>query len=188
MDNLNYTLTRLYTDREAFRLFRSLELEIVYLQDPKIFVYGRHVSLPRKIAAYGDSGTSYAFSGLGVCAEPWTETLSKIKHRIQLTTGDEYNFVLINRYENGNQYIGKHRDGESELCPKSNIASLSLGGERTFVFSRSGHEDVRLHLLNGSLLIMKPPTNRYWYHSLPKSKTSEIPRINLTFRKIKQWT
>lgn len=43
---------------------------------------------------------------------------------------------------------------------------------------------VKLQLASGSLLLMNPPTNTYWYHSLPRRAAVLRPRINLTFRRI----
>jgi len=87
--------------------------------------------------------------------------------------------------------MGEHKDDEKELDPKSSIASLSLGASRDFVFrhqenKRGGkkHANVKIVLENGSLLLMNSPTNRFWYHSLPKRKTCKSVRINLTFRKM----
>ncbi|MEJ7694779.1 alpha-ketoglutarate-dependent dioxygenase AlkB, partial [Daejeonella sp.] len=37
-------------------------------------------------------------------------------------------------------------------------------------------------LENGSLLLMKGPTQTNWLHSLPKTTKVNTPRINLTFR------
>lgn len=101
--------------------------------------------------------------------------------------------LLFTRYKDGQDHIGEHRDDEKELdllCP---IASVSLGAARDFVFR---HRDargkqscqqikpVKLELAHGSLLLMNPPTNTFWYHSLPVRKKVLLPRINLTFRRI----
>lgn len=90
--------------------------------------------------------------------------------------------------------MGEHRDDEKELDPLGPIASVSLGAARDFIFrhrdARGKHgrhrhiEPVKLELSHGSLLLMNPPTNKFWYHSLPIRKKVLNPRINLTFRRI----
>jgi hypothetical protein len=40
-------------------------------------------------------------------------------------------------------------------------------------------------LQTGSLLLMKGETQRFWQHSLPKSKRVVAPRVNFTFRRMK---
>merc|ERR1712059_31754 len=103
--------------------------------------------------------------------------------------GVTYNFVLINRYKDGLDKMGDHKDDEKELDPQVPIASLSLGAERGFVFKHQDRQNlqmpvVKLNLKPGMLLLMKPPTNKFWYHGLPARKSCSSPRISLTFRKI----
>lgn len=99
----------------------------------------------------------------------------------------------MRRYKDGEDHIGEHRDDERELVPRSPIASVSFGACRDFVFRHCNSrgkkatrhvEPVKLQLAHGSLLLMKYPTNVYWYHSLPPRKRVLAPRINLTFRKV----
>ena len=98
-------------------------------------------------------------------------------------------FVL--RYKDGNDYIGEHKDDETELVAGHPIASLSLGEARDFVFR---HQDSRgrkasrcidpvsVELQHGTLLMIKHPTNNYWYHwYISQRKTEE----NLFWNKFK---
>jgi alkylated DNA repair dioxygenase AlkB len=81
--------------------------------------------------------------------------------------------------------VGWHSDDEKELGREPVIASVSLGGERKFVFKhKRNSEKVEIILAAGSLLIMKGTCQQHWVHSLPKSKKVPDPRINLTFRTI----
>ncbi|KAG7274723.1 hypothetical protein CRUP_021164 [Coryphaenoides rupestris] len=91
--------------------------------------------------------------------------------------------------------MGEHRDDERELDPPL-PDRLRLPGSRPglclpaqdVVRGRAGQrrriEPVKLQLASGSLLLMNPPTNTYWYHSLPRRRAVLQPRINLTFRRI----
>ena len=45
---------------------------------------------------------------------------------------------------------------------------------------------MELFLENGSLLVMKGETQENWLHRLPTTKKILTPRINLTFRMIKE--
>ncbi|OXB62158.1 hypothetical protein ASZ78_015340 [Callipepla squamata] len=133
------------------------------------------------------------FEGVTFSPKPWIPVLIHIRERLALDTGHTFNFVLINRYKDGEDHIGEHRDDEKELVPRSPIASVSFGACRDFVFrhcdSRGKNatrriKPVKLQLAHGSLLMMKYPTNVYWYHSLPIRRRVLAPRINLTFRKM----
>lgn len=185
---LNYDYKQIMSEDQAELMFRQLETEIEYLEGDyaKVKVAGRRFPIPRKHAAYGEVGTSYAFSGMTLEAKPWTPTLLEIKEQVEKVVECKYNFVLVNRYDDGNQSIAFHADDERELDPESPIAAVSLGAVRPFIFKsvKRPFESKTLKLESGSLLVMKPPTNQKYKHSLPKRKNITKPRISLTFRRI----
>lgn len=167
-------------------IFQRLEKEIVYLPPDKsqICFRGKRLPVPRQIAAYGELGVSYSFSGLTLTCSPWTSLLSEIKSAVEKLTGQTFNFVLINRYSNGNSYIAQHKDNEVDLDNSQAICSVSFGETRTIVFKRASFPNYKFELNNNSALVMKPPTNQYWTHGIPRQKEKEGVRISLTFRKI----
>ncbi|XP_077417518.1 DNA oxidative demethylase ALKBH2 [Vanacampus margaritifer] len=194
-EGLDCDYALLFTKEEADHLFQKLEQEVVYLtgEEAKVKVFGKVYNIQRKQATYGDTGLIYTYSGVTHLACAWTPTVKYIRDFVTKITGHTFNFVLINRYKDGQDYIGEHRDDERELDPLSPIASVSLGAARDFVFrhrdargKQSGRhiEPVKLVLAHGSLLLMNSPTNTFWYHSLPVRKKVLLPRINLTFRRI----
>ena len=179
-------------------VFQQLERELgVYFKCSKneVKLMGRVYKTPRKHTAFGDRGSAYTFSGTTLPANEWTPLILKLKDCVEKAVGEDFNFVLVNRYNNGLDHIGEHRDAEESLCPSTSIASLSFGQERDFIFkhrfsrgkdaTRSDVATVKISLGHGSLLLMKPPTNTEWYHSLPVRKNAALVRINLTFRKLK---
>ena len=194
--NLNLDYVQFFSKTEADALFQEAEKVIEYNTDSKVFVYGKWHKVPRKQAAYGDPGLTYTFSGATVAAQPWSNApfLKCVADLISsLPGGHQFNFVLVNRYNDGNDHMGEHRDDEADLVPKSSIASLSLGQARDFVFrhkdargsgAKRKIDPVKIELSHGSLLIMNHPTNVYWFHSLPVRKKAICPRINFTFRQM----
>ena len=102
-----------------------------------------------------------------------------IQGKIQKVTGQKFNFVLMNRYEDGQQYMGWHRDNERGWSTE--IASLSLGAERRFLLDEStADERLVVKLEHGSLICFDGSMK----HCLPKTKSDLGFRINLTFRAI----
>lgn len=191
--SLEYRL--LFGRAEADAIFQQLEKEVEYFEgeQTKLHVFGKWHNIPRKQVTYGDPELTYTYSGVTFSPKPWIPVLNHIRDRLVLETGHTFNFVLINRYKDGEDHIGEHRDDEKELVPRSPIASVSFGACRDFVFrhcdSRGKNatrhiKPIRLQLAHGSLLMMKYPTNVYWYHSLPIRRRVLAPRINLTFRKM----
>ena len=157
----------------------------------KIKVFGKVHNLPRKQAGYGDEGVEYVYSGITLSAKSWTPILKKLRDDVSKAANCEFNFVLINRYKDGLDKMGEHRDDEKELDPLASIASLTFGSERDFYFKHVDHKRgnksepvVTVKLEDGMLLLMRPPTNKFWYHALPVRKKCKDFRINLTFRKI----
>ena len=195
-ENLNLDFVQLFTKTEADVLFQEAEKVIKYNEDSKVFVHGKWHKVPRKQAAYGDTGLTYTFSGATVAAQPWNNApfLKCIGDLISsLSGGQKFNFVLVNRYNDGNDHMGEHRDDEADLVPRSAIASVSLGQARDFVFrhrdargsgAKRKIDPVKFELSHGSLLMMNHPTNVYWFHSLPVRKKAICPRVNLTFRQM----
>lgn len=195
-ENLNLDYVQLFSKSEADVLFQEAEKVIKYNADSQVFVHGKWHKVPRKQTAYGDMGLTYTFSGATVAAQPWSNApfLKCIGDLISsLSGGHKFNFVLVNRYNDGNDHMGEHRDDEADLVLTSPIASVSLGQVRDFVFrhrdargsgAKRTIDPVKFELSHGSLLMMNHPTNVYWFHSLPVRKKAVFPRINLTFRQM----
>jgi alkylated DNA repair dioxygenase AlkB len=151
-----------------------------------IRLWGKTIAQPRLTAWHGDAGRDYTYSGLTMKPEPWTPLLQTLKSEVERAAGETFNSVLLNYYRNERDSVGYHSDDEKELGPEPTIASLSLGDTRTFVFKskRKLHKSMRLALEEGSLLLMKGPTQRNWLHAIEKETQPRGPRINLTFRRI----
>lgn len=175
--------------KEADNLVEVLERDVEYLTGnlAQVKVRGIWHEMKRSHAAYGDEGVDYRFSGITIPAKPWLPCLLEIRDRLLEVTGERFNFVLVNRYADGNQTIGYHSDNERDLDHLAPIASVSLGAARNFLLKpKMGKPNtVRINLGHGSLLMMIPPTNTRWLHSLPPTKKQVAFRINLTFRRIR---
>lgn len=189
-DHLNIRFAVILPTPLCTYYFENLEKEITYLtgEFSKVQVFGKWHDIPRKQSAYGDKGIAYKYSGLTIPAKPWTETLILIKNIIEKITSYSYNFVLVNRYADGNDKMGFHKDDEKELDMAVPIASFSLGASRDFVCKyhdkNANISNETIIITSGMLLLMEKETNQYWYHGLPPRKSCHQPRINLTFRKI----
>ena len=175
-----------YEEKEANKLYKELGSKVKFNKQYYVKLYGKIHPIPRKQMAFGDPGTSYTFSGMTVKSKPWIPIISKIKQRVEYILDLEFNFCLVNYYENGNYHIGYHSDDEADLKKGYPIVSLSFGQERKFYF-KSNDPDVdvvKMNLNSGCLLVMMNPTNTYYKHSVPKEPKVKKPRINLTFRKM----
>jgi alkylated DNA repair dioxygenase AlkB len=174
-----------FDEKASAELFQQLHAHIPWEQH-YIRLFGKKVAQPRLSAWYGDPGTAYTYSGLQLEPLAWNSLLLQIKMRLEEVCPSNFTSVLLNLYRDGQDYMGWHRDNETELGVQPVIASLSFGAERRFVFRHFRDEQLRvaITLSSGSLLVMKGDTQQHWQHQLPKSAKVLEPRINLTFRKI----
>jgi alkylated DNA repair dioxygenase AlkB len=174
----------IFPKEEAAQFLATLLTTIPWEQD-ELIIFGRKIITQRKTAWYGDLPYAYTYSHATKVALPWTPALCLIKEKVELISGQSYNSCLLNLYHDGNEGMGWHSDDEDTIARDSAIASVSLGAARRFDFRhKKNGEKVQVMLENGSLLVMKAETQRFWQHSLPKSKRISAPRVNLTFRRM----
>lgn len=160
-------------------------LEQLKWQEERYTIFGKEVLAPRKVCWYGDKDAVYKYSGICHQPLPWHELLLKLKLRIESLIDCRFNSVLGNLYRSGIDSMGWHADKEPELGKNPCVASLSFGDSRLFKFRHNKTKQiVDIVLTRGSLLIMSGELQYHWQHSLPKTKKSSHPRINLTYRNI----
>lgn len=167
-------------------IFQSLRNDTKW-QQREMNMYGRKVRQPRLTAWYGDPTRTYLYSGLKNIPLPWTDLLRELKRRVEDCTEARFNSVLLNFYRDENDSMGFHSDDEKELGPEPTIASLSFGETRTFLFKHKAKRDlpvVSVPLEEGSVLLMKGRTQKFWKHAINREARPCGPRINLTFRHI----
>ncbi|GAA6001998.1 alpha-ketoglutarate-dependent dioxygenase AlkB family protein [Rhodotorula paludigena] len=168
---------------------------------PTLKVYGRDVTQSRKIAAFAtDRDLEVKYSGHPVHMHyEYPPLLRTIQDLVEMKLGVTFNHCMLNLYEDGNVYIGHHRDNRENRV----IASLSLGAPRTLVLTHdkppapasssasaeSSSADAplyshRLSLASGSLFTMGLSMQQRWKHGIPKEPKVKQSRISLTFRNL----
>lgn len=170
---------------EADALLRDL-LATVPWETHRIRLFGREVDSPRLSCWIGDPDAVYTYSGSRFAPHAWPHALRPIRARVAAACGIDFNSVLANRYRDGRDAMGWHRDDERELGDRPVIASLSLGAPRRFVLKHVADpaRKCALDLAHGSLLVMRGDTQRHYRHALPRTAKAVGERINLTFRRI----
>ena len=103
-----------FPPNESDRIFQELFNQTNWRQE-KIRVYGKQLDLPRLTAWYGDPGKAYSYSGISMLPDPWTESLLKIKQRVDVAAGVRFNSVLLSLYRTGEDSLSWHQDNEPEL-------------------------------------------------------------------------
>ena len=143
----------------------------------RIRFFGRMQTVPRLVAWYGDPGIAYRYSGLDHRAPGWPEPLDRLRHALSERFVPGLNFVLLNRYRDGRDWMGWHRDDEREIGDR--VVSVSLGATRRLRLEL-GDRKVALELQHGSVLVFDGAVR----HALVRTRSPVGQRINLTFRHI----
>lgn len=175
-----------FSPLDSDNYYQAIMNQTPWKQEP-IRLFGREIMQPRLTALYGDGGRGYGYSGIVMEPEPWTPALAEIRDLLANALSEPFNVALLNLYRDGSDSMGWHRDNEKELGPHPVIASVSFGAARLFRLreyaSKSDTREVELG--HGSLLVMRGESQRFWEHSLLKTRKPTGPRINITFRVLK---
>jgi len=174
-----------YDKAESDRIFKTL-LETIEWKQDKIMMYGKELPLPRLSAWYGENNKPYTYSGITLNPLPWTDELLQIKEKIEADAKVKFSSVLLNRYRDGQDYVGWHTDAEKELGKNPIIGSVNFGATRKFQLRRidDHKEKFEVELKHGTFLVMQGSTQHFWQHQVPKTATKIGERLNLTFRVI----
>ena len=157
------------------------------LREETVVMFGKNLVVPRRTAAYAtDQNLSYRYAGKTMSAKRAPPSILQLLEKLKKDTKEEYNFVLVQEYKDGNVGIGWHADDERDIFPNSTIASISLGATRDFQLRENEHgsEICTVPLESGSLLTMEGTCQKFTKHCVPKRARQRGRRINLTFRKI----
>ena len=176
-----------FTAPQADDYLRCCLEQLPWRQDT-LRIAGRLIPIPRLQNWFADDGAEYSYSGISFTANPWPDYLLAMKQVIEQMTGHRFNSVLANYYRNGNDSVDWHSDDEPELGCQPVIASVSLGTPREFSLRHRFNNAIpqyKLTLQHGSLLLMSGRTQSHWQHRIAKQKAIMTPRVNLTFRAIK---
>lgn len=188
-----------YNPRNIFRAFNDMKYNSD--EESQVIIMGKKMNIPRQQIAFGETDINFHFAGTNAVSKNWSLEKNPLgseyydvcryirffKKVIDRYFGINFNYVLINKYKDGESYIGYHSDGEKDFKPDTPIVGISLGEPRLLVLKHKSEKyknrTRKLLLENNSLYCMYCPTNKMWKHSIPKDKTKR-PRISLTFRQL----
>ena len=105
----------------------------------------------------------------------------------------KYNSLLINYYENENNFITAHQDCKESFGESPTIAIYSLGDSRTIKLERTLYnslarnkkekdKNVNFNLSDNSLFIMGGGSQKYYCHAIDKEPDKKSHRYSFSFR------
>ena len=93
------------------------------------------------------------------------------------------NSCLINKYNDGSEHIGPHRDTPLSFGKYPTIINFSLGATRELLFKNiKSKEKYSFPLESGSLFIMSGSSQLKYTHEITKDDLITKPRISFTLR------
>jgi alkylated DNA repair dioxygenase AlkB len=171
---------------KACELFETL-LNQTPWREETLRIFGRWVTVRRRVAFYASKPIQYGYSGIIHHAAPIPIELTPTLESVRTLSGEPYNSILLNLYPDGDASLGWHRDNERELgsIEQIKIASLSLGATRRFgIREINSKREQTFDLKSGTLLLMDRGFQTHYQHRVLKDATIRAPRINLSFRTI----
>ena len=159
----------------------TLELD----HHPEVVVYGKVCHQRRSIGFYSDTSIGYKYSGQIARSRPLSPILAELLDYINTMFGADYNGILVNKYESGEEYIGQHSDDEANLNPEIGVVAISVGAVRKFRICKKGTSQkfVDVPTDNTKIIQMWGQFQREFTHGVPVEKKVRDTRYSFTFRK-----
>ena len=160
------------------------EVQDKLLVKPPIVVYGKVCHQHRDIGFFSNTSKGYQYSGQLASSQPLTSGLTSLLQTVNALYSAEFNGILVNRYNDGSDYISAHSDDESKL-DKVGVVSVSYGGVRTFRIRNKKTKAIvaNVPMVSGLLVHMGGHFQKEFTHEIPLEKRIDDCRYSFTFRK-----
>jgi alkylated DNA repair dioxygenase AlkB len=149
-----------------------------------IMIFGKIRMQKRSIGFFSNDSIGYKYSNRLVASKPLTEMLTNLLSSINQKFDSDFNGILINKYVDGNDYIGKHSDDETALS-NAGVVIMSYGASRTFRIRNKTTNDIIIDIPTDAneILVMGGDFQKEFTHEIPIEKKIKQTRYSLTFRK-----
>lgn len=154
------------------------------LKNPQIIVYGKVCYQHRSIGFFSNDSIGYHYSNQLAKSQPLTDNLQDLLNQVNELYQTDFNGILINKYENGSDYISAHSDDEKDLSDIG-VVSLSYGETRKFrIRDKITKKIVKdIPLIEGEIVRMGGKFQQEFTHEIPVEKKINGIRYSFTFRK-----
>jgi alkylated DNA repair dioxygenase AlkB len=154
------------------------------LKNPPIFIYGKTAHQHRSIGFFSNTSVGYYYSRQLAKSQPLGEKLTMLLDQINDIFKTDFNGILINKYENGDDYISAHSDDETSLA-EIGVVSLSYGAIRKFRIKDKKTKKIVLDIptKNDEIIWMGGRFQQEFTHEIPIEKNINQLRYSFTFRK-----
>ena len=160
------------------------EVKDELLVKPPIQLYGKTVYQQRSIGFFSNKSIGYYYSGQLAKSKPLQPNIKELMDIINTRFETNYNGILVNKYDDGNNYIGDHSDDETNL-DKGGVIAISYGAVRKFRIRDKLSKKIIMDIptTSNSIIHMGGNFQKEFTHGIPVEKKITGERYSLTFRK-----
>ena len=162
------------------------EVDDKLIVKPRVYYYGKAAVQHRDIGFFSDKSIGYYYSGQLTESIPLTKNLSILLDSINKYFEADFNGILVNKYNDGTEYVGAHSDDEKFL-DKIGVVALSYGAVRKFRIRDKKTKKIIMDIPTNSTEIIHMGGNfqKEFTHEIPIEKKIKEIRYSFTFRKNK---
>jgi alkylated DNA repair dioxygenase AlkB len=159
-------------------------IEGTLIENPHIYIYGKKAIQHRSIGFYSNTSIGYYYSRQLARSQTLTVPLQQLLDLINTKFDTDFNGILVNKYPDGNNYIGKHSDDEKSLS-NIGVVSISYGATRKFrIRDKITNTIIRdIPTTSKEIWIMGGDFQKEFTHEIPIEKKVKEYRYSFTFRK-----
>ena len=160
------------------------EVKDKLIVNPPIIVYGKPAIQHRCIGFFSNTSIGYKYSNQMAKSIPLTPNLEILLKLINSQFKSQFNGILVNRYNDGNDYIGSHSDDETNL-DNIGVVAISYGAVRKFrIRDKITRKIVKdIPTLSNYIIHMDGHFQKEFIHEIPIEKKVKEERYSFTFRK-----
>jgi alkylated DNA repair dioxygenase AlkB len=151
---------------------------------PPIKFMGKIVYQQRDVGFFSNETEGYYYSGKLASSKPLKPNLVELLKIVNTLFGSSFNGILVNRYNDGTNYISDHSDNENTL-DDIGVVAISYGAIRKFRIRNKITKEkvIDIPTTSYSLIQMGGNFQNEFLHGIPIEKKIMDVRYSLTFRK-----
>ena len=152
---------------------------------PEIIIFGKVCHQQRSVGFFSDNSIGYKYNTKITMSKPMIPKLTELLEFINTKFGTDFNGILINKYENGEEYIGQHADDERGLNNSTGVIAISHGAIRKFRIcdKKTKKTVIDVPTTSNKIMQMWGDFQNEFTHGIPVEKKVKEVRYSYTFRK-----
>lgn len=169
------------SDELIDKCVKSIEEKLI--SRPLIVVYGKVCHQHRDIGFFSDVSIGYRYSGQMMKSQSLPDDLVVLLHLVNRQFSTDFNSILVNRYNDGEDSIGAHVDDEKTLG-KAGVVAISVGSVRKFRIRDKTDKTIICDIptVPYSFIQMGGDFQKHFTHEIPVEKRVKGVRYSFTFR------